>query len=78
MEINIIAKKVGMFTGKIILSADGIEKKIPIIIKVETENVLFDIKLNIPNNKLIYRGTLLTDITLQNMGIIKKVDVYVT
>jgi len=80
IEVNIIAKELGIFTGKIIIEADGIKKEIPIVIEVETEIVLFDVKIDIPTEytKVVAGETLSTQVTLLSMGLPKKVDVFIT
>lgn len=80
VTLNFIGKKVGGFTGRILLMADGIEKEIPVIIESITEKVLFDAKLDIPTAYAVVNpgGTLKSQITLLNIGAPEKVDVVVT
>lgn len=80
IELNIAAKELGLFTGKIILAVEKIKEEIPIIIKVETEKVLFDTKIEIPEEKseIAAGEELETQVTLISMGLPKKVDVFIT
>ncbi|MBI2658147.1 hypothetical protein HYX08_05635 [Candidatus Woesearchaeota archaeon] len=80
IEANIIGKKLGSYIGEIEASADGIKKSISIIIEVESEQVLFDAKLDIPSGyKEVQAGDeLKTQITLLNVGPPRKVDVTAT
>ena len=79
ITLTIKGKDVGITTGTLEITADGIKKSIPIVIEVETEKALFDVKLDIPlKYRTIKQGQdLRAQITLFNvMG--NKVDVYVT
>ena len=78
--LNFIGKGVGSFVGRIITMADGIEKEISIILEVVSEQVLFDVDLDIPSAYAVVEpgGTLRSQITLLNVGTPEKVDVFVT
>ncbi len=80
IDVNIIAKKLGLFSGKLVFTSNGIEKEIPIIIEVETEMILFDVTIDIPTEYAeVEAGDLLpAQVTLLSMGLPKKVDVYLT
>ncbi|MBW2976444.1 hypothetical protein KY347_03285, partial [Candidatus Woesearchaeota archaeon] len=80
IEANIIAKQTGVFSGKIIVSAEGVEKEISVIVEVETEEVLFDVKIDIPteHTKVTAGNNMETQITLLSMGLPKKLDVSIT
>ena len=77
VEANIIGKKLGSYFGEIEFSADGVEKRINVIIEVESEQVLFDVKIDIPSayKEVKAGGELRTQITLLNVGPARKVDV---
>jgi len=70
ITIDIIAgAKYGIYTGEIVVKADGIEKIIPVVLEIVTRKRLFDVKIDIPAEyKEIYPGEKLkTQITLFNM-----------
>jgi len=80
IELNIIGKALGSYIGDLIISADGIEKEITLIVEVESEQVLFDAKVDIPSAyKTVGIGDeLRAQITLLNVGPARKVDVTTT
>jgi hypothetical protein len=80
IEVNILAKKLGTIAGKLVFSANGIEKEVRITLEVETESVLFDVKIDIPAEySEVEAGDILpAQVTLLSMGVPKKVDVYIT
>ena len=80
IEANIIGKKLGSYIGEIEVTADGIKKSISVIVDVESEQVLFDAKIDIPSGyKEVQAGSdLKTQITLLNVGPARKVDVTTT
>ena len=67
----------GLYQGKLIVKADGIEKEVSIAIEIESKKPLFDVKLEIPRKFLyILPGEkIMVDITLYNLGEIGKVAV---
>lgn len=69
--------KPGLYTGSILIQANGLKRKIPVILEIITEKVLFDVKLDLPlKYREIQQGeNLKTQISLFSMGIAKKVDV---
>jgi len=69
VKLNFIAKRIGSFTGQIIVNADKIEKVIPIIFEVIPLDVLFDAILIIdPDSKKIVAGQdLKTKISIKNL-----------
>ncbi|MBI2647318.1 hypothetical protein HYW99_02475 [Candidatus Woesearchaeota archaeon] len=77
IELDIIGKKLGSYLGEIEIIADGTKKSIDVIIEVESEQVLFDVKLDIlPEYKEIVPGDKLkAQITLLSIGPSRKVDV---
>jgi len=79
ITLKITGKDFGVTTGAIDITADGIKKSIPIIIEVETEKALFDVKIDIPLKlRTIKQGVdLRAQITLFNV-MENKIDVYVT
>jgi len=80
VEANIIGKKLGSYLGEIEIAADEIKKSIDVIIEVESEQVLFDAKIDIPPGyKEVKAGEdLKVQITLLNVGPPRKVDVTTT
>jgi len=80
ITLNFIGRNVGSFVGRIITTAEGIIKSIPIIVEVITELVLFDVKLDIPfeYSEVEPGSELKTQITLLNVGAPEKVDVFAT
>ena len=80
ITLNFIGKELGIQIGKIVIYADGIKESIPVVINVESEEILFDVKMEIPAK---YRGLrvgeeLSTQVTLLSMGEPKKVDVFIS
>ena len=80
LEINIIGKKLGSYFGEIEIVANGIKKSVNVVIEVESEQVLFDVKMDIPSAyKEVEAGKeLKAQITLLNVGPARKVDVTTT
>lgn len=80
VEANIIGKKLGSYIGEIEAAGDGVKKSISVVIEVESEQVLFDAKIDIPSGyKEVRAGSdLKAQITLLNVGPPRKVDVTTT
>ncbi len=80
IEANIIGKRLGSYFGDIEITADSIKKSITVIVEVESEQVLFDVKIDIPSAyKEVQAGDdLKAQITLLNVGPPRKVDVTTT
>lgn len=80
IEANLIGKKLGSYIGEIKIEADGIIKSISVVIEVESEQALFDAKMDIPSAYMEVKpgDELKTQITLLNIGPPKKVDVTAT
>lgn len=80
LEANIIGKKLGSYIGEVEVDASGIKKQINVVIEVESEQVLFDAKIDIPSGyKEVKAGDdLKAQITLLNVGPPRKVDVTTT
>ncbi|MBI2652017.1 hypothetical protein HYX00_01010 [Candidatus Woesearchaeota archaeon] len=80
IEANIIGKKLGSYIGEIEVTGDGNKKSISVVIEVESEQVLFDAKIDIPSAyKEVEAGKeLKAQITLLNVGPPRKVDVTTT
>lgn len=80
IEVKIIGKKLGSYFGEIEVIGDGVIKSIDIIIEVESEQVLFDAKIDIPSayREVEAGGELKAQITLLNVGPPRKVDVTTT
>jgi len=77
VEASIVGRRLGSYLGEIEITADGIKKSVTIIIEVESEQVLFDVKVDIPKAyKEVEPGKeLKAQITLLNVGPPRKVDV---
>lgn len=77
IEASIVGRRLGSYLGEIEITADGIKKSVTVVIEVESEQVLFDVKVDIPKAyKEIEPGKeLRAQITLLNVGPSKKVDV---
>lgn len=80
VEANLIGKRLGSYLGEIEVEADGIRKSISVIIEVESEQALFDVKMDIPTayKEVLPGDELKTQITLLNVGPARKVDVTAT
>lgn len=80
VEANIIGKKLGSYFGDIEIKADGLQKSISVVVEVESEQVLFDAKMDIPSGykEVEAGGELKAQITLLNVGPARKVDVTTT
>lgn len=78
ITLNINGIRFGMFTGTILIVADGLSKSIPVMLEIESKMALFDVKLDIPKEyETIKQGEdLKAQITLFNI-IGGKVDVIV-
>ncbi|MEK6946054.1 MAG: hypothetical protein AABX32_00450 [Nanoarchaeota archaeon] len=80
MELNIIGKKLGSYLGQVMIKSGDIGRAVDVIIEVESENVLFDAKIDIPSayREVEAGGELKAQITLLNVGPPRKVDVTIT
>ena len=80
IEVNINGRKLGSYLGEIEMKAGNIKKVVSVVIEVESEQVLFDVKIDIPSAYREVRpgGELRTQITLLNVGPPRKVDVMIT
>ena len=77
IDANITGKTFGSYLGEIQVTAGNITKSISVVIDVVSQQVLFDVKIDIP---LAYKeveagGELKAQITLLNIGPPRKVDV---
>ena len=77
IEANIIGKKLGSYAGEIEVSGDEIKKSISIVVEVESEQVLLDVKIDIPSGykKIVPGDELKAQTTLFNIAGPKKVNV---
>lgn len=77
---KIIGRQLGSYFGAIEVVGDGIKKSVDIVIEVESEQVLFDAKIDIPSayREVEAGGELKAQITLLNVGPPRKVDVTTT
>lgn len=80
IEVNLIGKRLGSFIGQLEAKAEEIKKYISIVIDVESEQVLFDAKIDIPSGytEIEAGKELKAQITLLNVGPPRKVDVTTT
>lgn len=80
VELNIVGKKLGSYLGRIAVKSGGIQKLVDAIVEVESENVLFDAKIDIPSayKEIEAGGEMKAQITLLNVGPPRKVDVTTT
>ncbi len=80
VEMSITGRRLGSYFGELEITADGIRKSINVVIDVESEQVLFDVKLDIlPDYKEVVAGNdLKAQITLLSIGPARKVDVIAT
>jgi len=80
IEATAIGKKLGSYLGEIEVVGDGIKKSISIVIEVESEQALFDVKIDIPTDyKEVKAGSdLKAQVTLLSVGPSRKVDVIAT
>jgi hypothetical protein len=70
-------QKSGIYPGKIIITGDGIEKIIAVLIEIESEKPLFDIDVEIPEKykEVLPGGQLLAQLTIYNIKRMGRVDV---
>lgn len=70
-------QKAAVYTGKLIVKADGLEKIINVIIEVKEKEALFDIKVDLDEKfEKVFPGTEVeANIVLYNLGTLKPVDV---
>ena len=78
--IKILGRRLGSYFGEIEVISGQIKKLIDIIIEIESDLVLFDVKLDIPpaNKEVEQGGELKEQITLLNVGTARQVDVIPT
>lgn len=82
IEINFFIKKdqeAGIYPGKVVFTGDGIERTVLIIVEVESEKPLFDVKVEtLPEYRMVYSGDkVMAQLTIYNLGRIGKVNVNV-
>jgi len=77
---TITGSKLGSYFGEIKIVGDQIEKSISVVVDVESQQALFDVKVDIPSayKKIEAGEELKTQITLLNIGPARKVDVLAT
>ncbi|MDI6826307.1 MAG: hypothetical protein QMD36_03915 [Candidatus Aenigmarchaeota archaeon] len=80
--INFFAKKdqePGVYPGKIVFTGGPIERIVLIVVEVESEKPLFDVKVEVlPEYRIVYPGDkVLAQLTIYNLGRIGRVDVNV-
>ena len=80
IEVNIVGRKLGSYFGELEVNGNGARKAVTIVVEVESGQVLFDAKIDIPSNyKQVAPGKdLRAQITLLNVGPPRKVDVTAT
>lgn len=69
ITLSFVSDKVGLYTGKIYINADDIQKEIAVSIGVESITALFDISLDVPSeySQVIKGGTIKAQVTLINI-----------
>jgi uncharacterized membrane protein len=82
IEIDFFAKKdqeAGVYPGKVGFTSDGIERTVLLVVEVESEKPLFDVKVEtLPEYRVIYPGDkIMAQLTIYNLGKIGRVDVNV-
>jgi len=82
IEINFFTKKdqeAGIYPGKVVFTGDGIERTVLVIVEVESEKPLFDVKVEtLPEYRMVYPGNkVMAQLTIYNLGKIGRVDVNV-
>ena len=82
IEINFFTRKdqeAGIYPGKIAFTGDGIERTVLVIIEVESEKPLFDVKVEtLLEYRMVYPGDkVMAQLTIYNLGKIGRVDVNV-
>jgi hypothetical protein len=82
IEINFLAKsnqEPGVYPGKIVFTSDGIERTVLVVVEVESEKPLFDVKVEtLPEYRMVYPGNkVMAQLTIYNLGKIGRVDVNV-
>lgn len=80
IEIDFFAKKdqeAGVYPGKVIFTSEGIERTVSLIVEVESEKPLFDLKVEtLPEYKMIYPGNdVKARLTIYNLGKVGNVNV---
>ncbi|MCX6821894.1 MAG: hypothetical protein NTW30_03905, partial [Candidatus Aenigmarchaeota archaeon] len=82
IEINFFAKKdqeAGVYPGKIVFTSGGIERTVLLVVEVESEKPLFDVKVEtLPEYRMVYPGDkVMAQLTIYNLGRVGRVDVNV-
>jgi hypothetical protein len=82
IEINFFAKKdqeAGVYPGKVVFTSKGIERTVLVVVEVESEKPLFDVKVEtLPEYRMVYPGDkVMAQLTIYNLGRIRRVDVNV-
>jgi len=69
----------GVHNGNIVVSGEGIEKRVNIVLEYEAEKPIFDIEVDVPNrySKILPGSYIFAEIRLFNLGGVGKVDVLV-
>ena len=72
-------EEVGVYSGNILITGNGIEKKINVILEYETEEPIFDLEINVPErySKVLPGDEIFAVIRLFNLRGVGKVDVEV-
>jgi uncharacterized membrane protein len=67
----------GVYPGKIVFTGDGIERTVLVVVEIESEKPLFDVKVEIPATyRTVHPGEeVVSQITIYNLGRIGRVDV---
>jgi uncharacterized membrane protein len=79
IEINFISKKdqlPDVYPGKIVFTSESIERTVLIVVEIESEKPLFDVKVEVlPEYRIVYPGDkVMAQLTLYNLGKVGRVD----
>ncbi len=82
VDVNFFAKKdqeAGVYPGKIVFTGDGVERTVLVVVEIESEKPLFDVKVEtLPEYRMVYPGDkVMAQLTIYNLGRIGRVDVNV-
>ena len=80
IDVEVLAKRIGSYYGEITFASSGISKAASMLLDIKSEQVLFDVKLDIPPQfkQVTPNSDLRMQITLLNVGAPKNVDATVT
>jgi len=79
LEVNFIAKEdqePGVYPGKIVFTGDSLERTVLVVVEIESEKPLFDVKVEVlPEYRIVYPGDkVMAQLTIYNLGRVGRVD----